>query len=340
MTAPQVSIVVPCRNEARHIEAALASMLAQQGVEGDLEIIVADGASDDGTRATLDRLAAEDARVRVIDNPAGFVSQGLNTAIRAARGEIVVRMDTHSVYAPDYVACCLRALRSSGADNVGGPALTRAQTPFQQANALAYHSRFAVGGARFHAPDFEGWVDTVPYGCWRRQMLLDLGLFDEDLVRNQDDELNLRLVRAGGRIWQTPSIRSWYYPRGSLRALFRQYEQYGYWKVRVIRKHRRPAAPRHLVPGAFVGALGLSALLAPWIVPARAAMAALALPYAAANLAASFWVCRGGQWRHLLRMPAVFAAYHFGYGLGFLRGGLDFVLLDRAPAASQQRLTR
>ena len=339
--APRVSIIVPCRNEKAHIEAALASMFGQVDVDGGVEIIVADGCSDDGTRQILDRIAASKARLRIIDNPQRIVSTGLNRAIEAASGEVIVRMDTHSVYASDYLACCLAALERSGAQNVGGPALTRAEGYFQQANALAYRSKFAVGGARFHDPDYEGDVDTVTYGCWRKQTLLALGLFDEALVRNQDDELNLRLVRSGGRIWQTPAIRSWYFPRASIAGLWRQYEQYGYWKVAVIRKHRLPASPRHLVPGLFVAALLVLMPLGFVSATARATLGVLALAYLLANLGASVLTCREAPNRcYLPVMPFVFGAYHFGYGWGFLRGVLDFLVLKRGPASAWRELTR
>jgi glycosyltransferase involved in cell wall biosynthesis len=338
---PHVSIVVPCRDEIGHIEASLESMLAQEGFNGGFEVIVADGGSRDGTRQFLDMKAASTSRVRVVDNPGRVVSTGLNIAVREARGDVIVRMDVHAEYASDYVAKCLEALASTGADCVGGPARTRTRTFFQRANALAYHSPFSVGGARFHDPAYEGWVDTVTYGCWRRSTLERLGGFDEELVRNQDDELALRLTRAGGSIWQSPSIRSWYYPRASLSALFRQYVQYGYWKVRAVQKHRLPASVRHLVPGAFVAALILLAVLSPFWRSARLLLAGSALLYALATATAAVAACRGaGNRRYIPLMPFVFGAYHLGYGWGFLRGVVDFVLLGRAPRAAFARPTR
>ena len=191
----------------------LDSILAQDLAGIDWEVIVADGMSDDGTRAILDRYARREPRIRVLDNPARAVPAGLNAAIRAARGEIILRMDAHTAYAPDYVRRCLDALQATGAANVGGPARTKPRGYWGRAIAAAYHSPVACGGARFHDPNYEGWADTVPYGCWRKSTLLEIGLFDETLVRNQDDELNLRLCRAGGRVWQ--SRRS---SRGTSRA--------------------------------------------------------------------------------------------------------------------------
>lgn len=316
-----VSVIVPCRNEIRYIEPFLGSLGAQRLPPGvDWEVFIADGMSDDGTRAVLDRFRAGHPYLTILDNPRKIVSTGLNEAIRRARGEVVVRMDVHSEYAPDYIAQCLAVLEETGAQNVGGPARTMARGYMQRAIALAYHSGFACGGARFHNTGYEGEVDTVTFGCWRRRTLEELGLFDEALVRNQDDELNLRLVLSGGRIWQSPRIRCWFKPRSSLGALFRQYAQYGYWKVYVIRKHRQPAAVRHLAPGAFVGGVLGLALLAPFSLPARWMLAGALGLYAAGNLAATALAARRGGLRFAPVLPLVFAAYHFSYGLGFLRG--------------------
>ena len=177
---------------------------------------------------------------------------GLNAAIRVAQGSIIIRLDAHTKYAPDYIRQCLAVLQETGADNVGGPCIAEGKGFVSQAIAAAFHSPFAVGGARWHDLDYVGAADTVHLGCWRREVFDRIGLFDEELVRNQDDEFNLRLTRAGGKIWHSPRIKSWYRPRESLRALIRQYMQYGYWKVRVIQKHKMPASVRHLIPGGFV----------------------------------------------------------------------------------------
>src|SRR5581483_784305 len=195
--AIRVTIVVACRNEINHIRGFVDSVLAQDFRGLKWEAIVADGLSDDGTRAVLAEYCADHPQLRVIDNPRRIVSCGLNVAICAARGEIIIRMDVHTRYAPDYCILCLETLESVGADNVGGPARTTATGIYARAVAAAYHSRFCTG-ARFHDEKYEGWVDTVTYGCWHRSTFDRIGLFDENLVRNQDDELNLRLIRAGG----------------------------------------------------------------------------------------------------------------------------------------------
>jgi glycosyltransferase involved in cell wall biosynthesis len=339
-TSTQVTVIVPARNEQAYIEPFLLSVLAQTGVPP-MEILIADGMSDDGTREIIARLALQDSRIRSIDNVGRIVSTGLNAAIREALGDIIIRLDAHTEYAPDYIAHCLAALASSGADNVGGPWQALGRGYLQSAIACAFQSSFSSGGAGSHRTRYEGPVDSVYLGCWKKETLLRIGLFDEELVRNQDDELNLRLIRAGGKIWQSPDIQSWYYPRSSLLALFKQYMQYGYWKVRVIQKHRLPASIRHLVPGGFVATLLILAVLTPFCVYAQWMLLIVVSLYLSANLAASLITCRTPKfWKYLCVMPVVFAAYHFGYGWGFLLGSVDFVMLKRRGRDAHARITR
>lgn len=345
---PYVSLISACRNEAAAIRPFVDSLLAQQFGTLGWELLIADGMSTDGTRAVLNEYAARYANVRVIDNPALIVSTGLNAAIAAARGEIIVRVDAHTVYASDYCLRSIQALEESGADNVGGPARTQVSGRRARAIAAAYHSRFSTGGARFHDPDYTGWVDTVPYGCWRRQLFARIGGFDEELVRNQDDEFNLRLQRAGGKIWQDPAIRSWYTPRATFSGLFRQYFQYGYWKVAVIRKHRLPASWRHLVPVAFVlgNALALAGLLWTALAGMTVVFAGLALVWLAcavcylmAVVAASLHAARRHGWDLVAELPVAFAVFHFAYGFGFL-AGLLHLRRRRSAAPSDSVFTR
>lgn len=335
-----LSIVVPCRNEKDQIETAIQSILTQESPLGEFEVIVADGMSDDGTRIVLSKLAKENPCLRIIDNPGLSVSTGLNAAIREARGSIIMRMDAHTRYARDYVRNCLEVLKKTGADNVGGPWVARGMGVIGNAIASAFQSPFSFGGTRGHNPDYEGTVETVYLGCWPRTVFDRIGLFDEELVRNQDDEFNLRLIRSGGKIWQSPAIKSWYIPRGSLSALFRQYMQYGYWKVRVIQKHRLPASVRHLIPGCFV----LSFILL-FVASFKSSLAsqswiALASAYSACNITASCLTAARHGWKLLPVLPAVFACYHFAYGYGFLRGAWDFVILRRGPHPAYKTLSR
>jgi succinoglycan biosynthesis protein ExoA len=337
---PLVSIVLPCRNEQGYIQACLQSALNQEAIEGGFEIVVADGMSTDGTREYLNQMAKQHRQIRILDNPGRIVSTGLNAGIRAARGQIIVRMDGHTIYAPDYIRQCLAVMNETGADNVGGPMQTTAETFMERAIRAVFHSALAVGGARSHQADYEGYVDTVIYGCWKRSVFECVGYFDEELVRNQDDEFNLRLTRAGRKIYQSPRIRSWYHVRGSIPALFRQYMQYGYWKTLVIRKHQMPASFRHLVPGSFAAGLCLltgSGLFWP---PALWGAISLGLLYCAAALIVSLFIAARTQWMLLPVLPIIMGCFHLGYGYGFLRGVLDLVLLHNAPGRQFVQLTR
>jgi succinoglycan biosynthesis protein ExoA len=337
---PSVSIVMPCYNEREHIENCIRSILAQVPPPGGFEIIVADGMSSDGTRDILKRLALEDHRLRMIDNPGRIVSTGLNAAIRVAQGKIIIRMDAHTEYAPDYVCQCVSVLRETGADNVGGPWVAKGQGFIERGIAAAFQSPFSGGGARGHDPSYEGIVDTVYLGCWPAGVFRRIGLFDEELVRNQDDEFNLRLTKAGGKIWQSIRIKSWYRPRGSLSALVRQYLQYGYWKVRVIQKHKLPASTRHLVPACFVLSLLVLPLPAFWWPFAAWAWLGLLGLYFVSNVVASFLTAARQEWKLLPLLPAVFACYHFAYGCGFLCGVWDFVIRRHGPGRTFTRVTR
>jgi succinoglycan biosynthesis protein ExoA len=336
-----VSVIVPCRNEARHIEVFLESLLRQQlGPDIDCEFLIADGVSNDGTREILQQWRPRFKSFVVLDNPEQTVSSGLNIAVARAQGGIIIRMDVHSEYAPDYIQQCVAALKCTGADNVGGPALARGTSYIQRAISVAYRSPFGCGGARFHDPSYEGYVDTVTYGCWRKDTLERLGLFDEEFVRNQDDELNLRITRNGGKIWQTPLIRSWYSPRSSLRALARQYGQYGYWKVRVMRKHHIPASWRHLVPGTFTIALFLLGMLSIFSSKSAVLLALMLIAYLSAAVVSGLIACRKREDVMLFPiMPLVFATYHMSYGFGFICGLCDLTT-GREPAQGFSSLVR
>jgi len=335
-----VTVILPCRNEAGYIEDCLQSILKQELPNIDLEIIVADGVSTDGTRDYLQRLSAENPKVRFLNNPGRIVSTGLNTALGEARGDVIIRMDAHTVYAPDYIKQCLAVLRETGADNVGGPMRTTAATYKERVIQAVFHSPFAVGGARSHNPDYEGYVDTVIYGCWKKSVFECVGNFDEELVRNQDDEHNLRLVRSGGKIYQSPRIRSWYHVRDSFKTLWKQYMQYGYWKVLVIRKHRLPASIRHVVPAAFVAALSALLLVGWFWHPALFAAMGLAGVYLCSVIAASVVTACRTEKKLLPLLPIAFCCFQLGYGYGFLRGVLDFVVLQKAPDTKFVQLTR
>jgi succinoglycan biosynthesis protein ExoA len=317
---PTVSVVLPIRNEARYIEQCLRAVLGQD-YPGDLvEVIVVDGASDDDTLQVVDRLAAEHPnRVRVLHNPDHITPVSLNLGIGAATGAIVVRVDGHCEIAPDYVRRCVEAFRETGYECVGGVCITEGETDVARAIAAAQSSPFGVGNVAFRVQrPTPALVDTVPFGAWPRSVFSEVGLFDEELVRNQDDEFAFRLTQAGGRVWYDPAIRSRYFSRATLAGLWRQYFEYGLYKVRVGQKRGGFAAPRHLVPAAFVGALVASAGLA--LVTRRARwLGIVAGPYIAANAVATVRVSRQARVRAPV-VSAAFAILHTSYGAGFLVG--------------------
>ncbi|MCZ6800717.1 MAG: glycosyltransferase family 2 protein [Nitrospirae bacterium] len=325
-----VSVVVPCRNEILHIESCVRSILLQDLDGGHLEIIVVDGMSRDGTREQLNQLTREDRRVRVVDNPQCITPCAMNIGIQESQGQYVAIMGAHNRYAPDYLRQSIRVLQETGADNVGGAMICESQSRVQMAIGESHHHPFSVGGALWHNPNYEGETDTVFGGVYRREVFSAIGLFDEELIRNQDDEFNLRLKKTGGKIWQSPRIKSWYNPRTNLKDLFRQYFEYGYWKVRVIQKHKKPSSFRHLVPGIFVGILGMLPVLSFWWPLMFWFWLGIVGSYIGLNIMVSLKISFCTSRTIFSILPFVFACYHFGYGLGFLRGIWDFIFFQNS----------
>lgn len=323
---PLVTVIMPVRNEAAFIDQSLGAVLTQDYSPERMEVLVVDGRSTDATRERVAELAKRrpEVALSVIDNPRGIVATGLNAGLARAQGEIIVRVDGHTIIAPDYVRQSVAAIERTKADNVGGRMAAVGGGRLGQAVALATSSRFGVGNARFHYSDEEEWVDTVYLGSWPRGVFQRVGLFDEEQVRNQDDEFNYRLRARGGRILLCPLIKSQYHNRATLGSLWRQYLQYGYWKVRVMQKHLRQMRLRQFAPALFVSALVASLLAAPWSIAGRWALGGLLATYMAANLAASIMVAAKGGWRMLPLLPVVFATLHVAYGVGFLGGLIRF----------------
>ena len=346
---PFVTVIMPIRNEARGIADTLGRVLAQDYPADCMEILVVDGISNDGTRQIIWDLQRQHSNLYLLDNPAKIVPTALNIALRQARGDVIIRVDGHTEIAPDYVRQCVETLQRTGADNVGGRMNAVGRNSFGNAVALATSTPFGIGGGRFHYSDEEEWVDTVYMGAWPRDVFEKIGMFDEELVRDQDDEFNYRLRARGGKVLLSPGIKSVYFVRSNLRALWRQYYQYGYWKVRVLQKHPLQMSPRQFAPPAFVAAVMVSVLMAllslspaPQLAASRASLHAsffpifirglgshvLLLPlvlilgmYVGANLAASIYTSyRKSAWAHFPLLVITFAALHFGYGLGFLVG--------------------
>ncbi len=332
---PLVSVVMPVRNEEAYIERSLGSVLAQTYPLDRMEIWIADGRSTDKTRELVASLG-KGAPVFLIDNPRGIVSTGLNAMLEKVRGDFVLRVDGHSEIAPDYVERCVHYLQTQEIAGVGGPIETIGEDFLSQSIAVAMSSPFGVGDSTFRTGGREpSLADTIAFPAYHRAILKQAGPFDEELVRNQDDEFNYRLRKAGHSLLMAPDISSRYYSRASLRSLWSQYRQYGYWKVRVLQKHPRQMRWRQFIPPTFVLALFLSSVLALTPTPLRPVGRWLAVgaggSYLVANLAASLWTARKAGWRYLGVLPAAFALLHFGYGSGFLVGLVRFARRWKNP---------
>lgn len=320
---PSVTVLVPCRNEAGYIEPCLRSILANDYPRDRLEVLVLDGMSDDGTREIVQAIAAETSMVRLVPNPGRIVPTGLNLGIRAARGEVIVRMDAHNEYPVDYIPKLVSWLERTGADNVGGACITRPANESAKARAiaLALAHPFGVGNAHFRIGSTRlRQVDTVPFGCFRRELFERVGLFDEELARNQDDEMNFRITRAGGRVLLVPDVVSYYFARASWRKLAAMYYYYGYYKPLVTYKVGRIMTVRQTVPALFTLALIGGGLAAPSVAVVAWLWSAMLTAYVLAALGSAAGARRQGGLRCALLLAATFPVLHLGYGIGFLRG--------------------
>lgn len=322
-TRSLVSVILPCRNEAAYIGRALDTLIATEYPHDRLEVLVMDGRSDDGTREIVERYSERYPWIRLLDNPRSIVPTALNLGIQAARGDIIVRVDAHALYPPHYIPRLVAALETTGAWNVGGPVmvLPSGKGAIARAIAIALAHPFGVGNSWFRIGTPEPrWVDTVAYGCWRRATFETIGLFDEELVRDQDEELNYRLAAAGGRILLLPGAASYYYARPTPRLAGRMLYQYGYFKPLVAWKLGRIATFRQLVPPAFVAALALGALLFPLVHALRIPYLGMLLCYATGILASMAGQVRKHGIRTAVALGMVFPVLHVAYGSGFLQG--------------------
>jgi glycosyltransferase involved in cell wall biosynthesis len=319
-----LSVVIPCHNERQHIEACVRSILSQERPPGGLEIIVVDGLSEDGTREILKCLALEHPELRVVDNPRRITPCAMNAGIREARGLYVAILGAHCQYSSNYLLTCVVLLHEHPEVScVGGPAVSTGRGLFGQAVAAAMSHPVGIGNAKHRHPTYEGYAEGACYPVFRKEVFEKVGLYDEMLVRNQDDELNYRLARHGEKVFISPRARYTYFIRETPSQLFRQYFDYGYWRVAVLRKHRLPASLRHIVPPLFmssmlvVAILGLS--LPGWW---RITAAALPLVYGATLLIVGVNQGRKAGWRVALLFPVAAAIMHVAYAAGFVWGVL------------------
>jgi succinoglycan biosynthesis protein ExoA len=338
MTA-DVSVIIPCRNEAPFLDACLASIRQQQLGDLTIEILVIDGGSTDGTREMLQEWQAREPRLRVLDNPKGLTPVALNLGLARAQAPIVIRMDAHSLYPPDYVTESVRTLQQVDADNVGGLFITQARHDgfgARLVQAVSTH-RFGVGNAEYRLGHSGGYVDTVPYGCYHREVFERLGGFDERLRRNQDYEFNQRLRASGGKIWLNPRIRVLYFNQASPYGLLKQALLTAQWNVWTWYVASYALSWRHTIPGLFsVFVLAGGVVSLAWALAAYAYWLVLALYGLLALVAAVQQCARYRDPRLALALPPTFVAYHLTYGLGTLLG-LAKLLTGCSPVGKQTR---
>jgi glycosyltransferase involved in cell wall biosynthesis len=323
MGAPLVTIAIPCLDEERHIEACLEDVFTQDYPAELVEVLVGDGMSTDRTREILREISARrPGRLRVLDNPRRLQAAAMNIMIAEARGEVIVRMDVHARYAPDYVRQCVAVLEETGADNVGGAQRAAPESWFQRAVCAALDSPLGVGGARYRDASQEGFVDTVFLGAFRRKILTAVGGYDDNATTNEDAELNQRILAAGGKVFLSRKIVVNYMPRDSFRSLARQYYRYGRGRARTLLKHKTFETPRPAIP--FLMVVGGITLL---VVPRLRKFAPLAFGlYGAAAMVEAVRVSR----RHGLALApivaAIFPVLHVSHGVGFAAGLVRYAL--------------
>jgi len=330
----KVSVVVPARNEEKSIRGFLDSVLANDCPQDELEILIVDGMSTDRTAEIVREYAQRYPFIRLLENPRRIIPAALNVGIKGAGGEIIVRMDAHTTYAPDYIRLAVEALETSGAAMIGGIQRPTGSTLITQAIAAATSSPFGMGNSYYHYGTEMRWVeDSVYLGTWYRSTLVELGGFNENWLINEDSELNERLRASGGKILLNPNLKVSYHVRGSLSALAQQFFRYGFWRARTFAIYPSSMAWRHLVPPAFVISLLLSLVVA-----RQSVLLAGLVPcaYALINLFMSGKIVARQGWTRALA-PMAFSTVHVSWGTGFLLGLARFYPLRWLNATARQQ---
>lgn len=319
---PFITIIIPCRNEEKFIAKCFDSILRQDYSQNNYEIILIDGMSEDKTRQIIKAYQKKECpQIILLDNPKKRVSPALNIGIRKARGKYIIRMDAHTYYPPDYIKKCLEYLKKIKADNVGGIWITQpgANTLTARAIALGLSSRFGVGlGNTFRTSQKQGYVETVPFGAYKKEVFDRVGLFNEKLYRTEDIELNSRLRKSGGKIFITPEIKSYYQARATLKELWKQNWDNGYEVIITAREMFYALSPRHLIPFLFVLSLILSGIFSVFFSACGLTFSLILGSYLIANLFFSLKLSLKHGLKYLLVLPIIFITLHFSYGLGSL----------------------
>jgi GT2 family glycosyltransferase len=321
------SVILPVLNEAVYIERCVRSLVENTYPSDKVEVLVIDGGSTDATREIVSRLNTQYPNVNLLNNPGRILAPGINIGIRSARGDVLIRMDGHAEVPPDFIAQNIAVLAEHPeAWCVGGPIESVSETYVGRGIAAAMMCPVGVGNAKYRLGNHEGPVDTILFGAYRKEVFEKIGLIDESLPRTEDDDLHFRIREAGGIFFLSPRIRSKYYVRPSLTKLWRQYYQYGYWRIATIRKHHRPTTLRQLIPLFFVLAW-IGAFIADCLLyPSCWSLCTLAALYSLVLLAGAAYVALHQGLGAALPSLVVFPVLHFAYGIGSLVGIWRFVI--------------
>jgi len=323
----KASVIVPCYNEETTIEQLLQAIYTQTYPLSELEVIIADGHSSDQTRSVITHFQAghPTLSIRIIDNDRRVIPSGLNRAIEAAQGQYIIRMDAHSIPEHEYIAKSIESLESGFGDNVGGVWKIQPGESSWIANAIALAAshRLGAGDALYRIGGVAQEVDTVPFGAFRREFAIQLGMYDETLLTNEDYEFNVRVRQAGGKVWMDPAIQSVYFARSTLKELARQYWRYGYWKAQMLRRYPKTLRWRQLLPPAFILTLVSLALLSIGWYLARWLLAIIVLLYGLVLFLLGIQM----SFKHkdislIIGVPMAIATIHFSWGTALLWGML------------------
>jgi len=323
MKVPRVTLIIPCYNEQASIGLLLEAIRRQTCGLAKIEVIIADGMSDDGTRDAIQDYASKhlEMTIHLLDNPQRIIPAALNAAIDAAEGDVIIRLDAHSAPKPDYVERCLAVLEETGVANAGGvwEIQPGAETWMARAIAVAASHPLGAGDARYRISGEPGSVDTVPFGAFRIEWLEKVGPFNEELLTNEDYEYNVRIRNAGGLIWFDPSIRSIYFARPDLRSLARQYWRYGYWKVRMLQRYPQTLRWRQALPPIFVlSTIILTALAFPFPLARLLLAVQLGAYLIVTTFAGLLESIRRKDMELIMGFPPAIWTMHFSWGGGFL----------------------
>lgn len=318
-TLPFISVVVPVYNEEKYISICLDSLRKQDYPRSYMEWIFVDGGSTDETRALLEAFKSSGFDlVKILDNPLRITPCAMNTGIKESRGEYIVRLDAHAEYASDYLSSCIRALLETGADNVGGKAVTKGRGFMGESIAKVLSSKFGVGNSGFRTGGQEGYVDTVPFGAFKREVFEKWGYFDERLVRNQDNEMNYRIRKNGGQVYLSDRIHFAYFCRDTLKGLLHMAMQNGEWNIVTMRLCPGSMGVRHFIPLVFVTSLVVLVVLSVFAWWAMVLLACEVLTYLA--LDAIFSLSEASTIRQFGLLLLLYPLFHICYGLGSLKG--------------------